>query len=99
MELVVEQLVQPDILALALEDDYSSLELMLRDTTSMTDEKMVDFRKLIWADTKQQQRPPLDNCIHQPLQFLVTVNNLDTAETPVADRNPNNLESSLLRLI
>ena len=64
----------------------------------MTDKKTVGSRKLIWADTKQQQQPPLDNCSHQPLQFLVTVNNLDTAETSVVDRSPNSLESPWLLL-
>jgi len=65
----------------------------------MTDKKTVGFRKLIWADMKQQQQPPLDNCNHQPLQFLVTVNNLDTAETPVVDRSPNSFESPWLLLV
>jgi len=78
--------VQPDILALALEDDYSSLELMLQDTTGMTDKKTDGFGTLIWADMKQQQRSPLGNCTRRSLQYSMTKSNLGTG-TPAVDRS------------
>ena len=95
---MVEKLVQPDILALVLEDGYSSLELMLQDMTSMTDKKTDDFRTLIWAYMKQQQRSPLGNYTHRSLQYSMTESNLGTG-IPAVDRSLGIPEIPWLRLV
>jgi len=83
---LVGWLAQSNILALVREDDYSSLELMLQDTTSITDKKTDGFRTLIWADMKQQQQSPLGNCTHRSLQYLMTESNLGTG-IPAVDKS------------
>ena len=85
-------------MALALEDEYSSLELMLQDTTSMTDRKTDGFRTLISADIKQQQRSPLGSCTRRSFQYSMTESNLGTG-TPAVNRNLGIPEIPWLQLV